>query len=120
MRAHPGIDRFWREVSPLPPGKNRLGQQLCAQRLGSWAPNLEHCLLPIRRQGYGSPGATLGPRSHCPQKKTSGAKTTFHIKSSKYIKPNVRNHWGFNSQSLLTKTFLNKYSKISVLNEKKM
>lgn len=62
LRAH-GIDRFGAKRATTSWEKQVRAATL-AQRLGSQAPNLEHCLLPIRRQGYGSPRSpTLGPRA---------------------------------------------------------
>ena len=62
LRAH-GIDRFgvkWATTS----WEKQVRAATPAQCLGSQAPNLKHCLLQVRYQGYGSPrSATLGPRA---------------------------------------------------------
>lgn len=116
LRAH-GIDRFgvkWATTS----WEKQVRAATPAQCLGSQAPNLEHCLLPSQIPGIReSQERHAWSQGHCPQKRPLGQRPRF-ISSRQSTLNQIHNHRGFNSQSLLTKTFLNECSKISVLNEK--
>lgn len=116
LRVH-GIYRFGVKWGATPREKQVRAATL-AQRLGSQAPNLEHCLLPSQISGIQeSQEPHAWSQGHCPQNRPLEQRPHF-ISSHRSTLNQIRNHWGFNSQSLLNETFLNKCSKISVLNEK--
>ena len=111
------MNRFVRKRGATPREK-QVRTATLAQRLGSQSPNLKHCLLPSQttaiQEGQEPHALSQG---HRPQDRPLEQRPRF-ISSHQTTLNQICNHWGFSSQSLLTKTFLNKCSRISVFNGK--